>query len=1032
MARVSRTIALVASICGLTGLGGIALRAAFANASVRHSLRVGAAPSAPAGSQVQGSLPGNTRIQVTVGLNSQDPAGLAAYATEVATPGSTVYHQYLTVAQFTARFGATPAQVQAVTSSLRADGLHPGPVAPDDLSIPVTATAAQLSTAFATGFQSVQLQGGRKAYRNTSAPLVPASIAGVVSGVVGLDNLTLAQPMGLPAPVKARPVAGGLQPNAAVSPNVGAGPQPCSGSTGITQYATTGNGPHTDDQIAAGYGFGNLYTTDQASGQTVALYELEGFSATDITAFQNCYGTTASVSIHKCGSCTLPTQNAGSSEAALDIENVIGLAPRANVYVYEGTNGSADQYNTYAQIVNDNVAKVISTSWGLCESNATGAFSNRTTVNMENTLFQQAATQGQSIFAASGDHGSKDCGGTGSLAVDDPASQPFVTGVGATDMTSIGPPPTETVWNDYNGSNGGANEDSGGGISALWTMPSYQSGAKASLGVTTSGSGTPCGAATGSDCREVPDVVADGGVSTGYLIYWSGPGGTGWYVSGGTSAAAPAWAAYTALVNASSGCNGTSVGFVNPSLYSLAGTAFSGTYSAFFHDITVGNNSPTNYLTAGQPYSAVPGYDMASGIGSMDGATLTAALCTKSIGTVALPSGGTLPTGVAVDRTNHVAYIAESGSNTVAQIPNTTNTVFSTAATNVSSTALPSLNFPDDLALDSSQHLYASNFCVGTKLGVCSTEASGTTTDVSQQTGASTGQTDAMGTCSYPSGDAVFTPGTGSARLFVACAGSGYVAECTPSAGGGTSCATTDATVALGGSAPRVPSGVAAIPTTTTTPSVVVADEANNTVSVVSWNGTALVASTPVSLVSGCSPANVAIGPSVTGTAAVYVACPGDGKVEVGTVTGTGTPTLGTFTAANLPTTGSSTPSPYGVAVNAAGTSLVVTDSANNDVVVYPALSGTTIGTGVVVPVGTTPDGVGMDGSNAFIANETTNNVTVVDPQASGGSTGHYVRAHARVAARRWSRRAPRAFPGSARRRGRLRPQTTPGVKQTA
>ncbi|HWF50320.1 MAG TPA: protease pro-enzyme activation domain-containing protein [Solirubrobacteraceae bacterium] len=995
MWRVSRTIALVASICALTGIGGLALRAALAGASTRSAMRIGSAPRAPAGSKVVGSLASSTRIQATVTLNPQDPAALAAYATDVATPGSSVYHRYLSVEQFRTRFGATASQVQAVKSALRAGGLHPGPVTPNNLSIPVSGTAAQLAKAFSTGFQTVQLRGGRRAFKNTAAPLVPGAVAGIVQGVIGLDNLVLAQPMGLPRPVAIPPEARARSALAQPGAAVGSGPAPCSAISG---HDTAAGGPYTMDRIAAAYGFGSLYPGDEGSGQTVAIYELEQFSSSDITNFVNCYpGITSTVTVTKCSICTQPASGPGSGEAALDIENVIGLAPKANVLVYEGTNGTADQYNTYAAMVNDNVAKVISTSWGLCEASQT--LPNATP---ENTLFQQAATQGQSIFAASGDHGSKDCGGSGSYAVDDPASLPFVTGVGATRMPTATPSPVESVWNDYSASNQGQNQDSGGGVSSLWPMPAYQSGAKASVGVINSNSsGTPCGAAAGSYCRQVPDVVADGAPATGYIIYWSNPVSPGatWYQFGGTSAAAPLWAAYAALVNASSGCKSSPIGFANPDLYALAGSA----YAANFHDIIAGNNNPLNYQTpapASDLYPAATGYDMASGLGSINGAALTSALCApKAIGTVALPSGGTLPTGVVVDRTNHVAYIAESQSNGVAKISNTTNAYFATPATSVGSSALPSLNFPDDLALDGSNQLYASNFCVGTQAGICSTEASGTTATVSQQTGASAGHTDILTPCSYTSGDAVFTPASGNAMLFVACAGSGVVNACTTTAGSPL-CGSVDASVAVtkpvSGVTP-VPSGVAAIPTTTTAPSVVVADAANNTVSVVSWNGTALAASTPVSLVSGCEPASVAIGPASGATATVFVACPGTGQVEVGSVTGTGTPTLGSFTATTLPTTGSSSPAPYGVAVNAAGTDLVVTDSANDDAVAYPSLSGASLGTGTVIAVGTTPDGVGIDGSNAFIANEGSNNVTVVDPPAASTSPGHYVRAHVRT-----------------------------------
>jgi len=985
MERVSRTVALVAAMCGLIGLGGFALRAALAAAATPSNVRVGSAPGSPSGSKVVGSLSSATRMQVSVFLNSQDPAGLAAYATDVATPGSSIYHQYLTVPQFAQRFGAAPAQVQAVESALRADGLHPGQATPNDLSVPVTATAAQFEKAFSTGIENVRLRGGRTAFTNTSAPLLPASVAGTVQNVTGLDNLVLAQPEGLPTPVPAR-TSDNATANA-VHPNVGSGPQPCST---LSANDKSSPGPYTADQIANAYGLTSLYSAgDEGSGQTIALYELQPYTTSDITTYESCYSITGNTpTVKKCSSCTLPPTSAGNDESELDIEDVIGLAPKASVEVYEGKNGT-DNITLMQGIVTDNTAKVISTSWGECESSWGSA-----NAASENTIFEEAATQGQTIFAAAGDQGSEACGGTGSLAVGDPASQPYVTGVGGTSMTSAAPPPTESVWNAYDGSNSGKNEDGGGGISSFWTMPTYQSGAKASLGVIqTLSSGTPCTAASG-DCREVPDVTADASVSTGYLIYYSPEaGGTdGWYDFGGTSAAAPTWAAYIALVNASSGCYSTPVGFANPDLYSIASKAWSGTaYTADFNDITVGNNNPLNYESPGNegPYSALVGYDMASGLGSPQGAALATALCApKAIGTAPVPSisGVVGPTGVTVDRTNHIAYVAESMSNAVAEIVKTNTSYFYNPATNVSSTLLPSLNFPDDLALDSSGRVYASDFCVGTKVGVCSGESSGTTAAVTQQTSGSAGQADTMTGCSYPSGNAIF--GTSSPTLFVACAGSGAVDACT--VGSGTDeCGSARATLTMTGTAP-VPSGVAAIPTETTTPAVVVADAKNNTVSVVSLSGTTLSESTPVSLTSGCRPANVAIGPLVSTTATVYVACPGTGQVEVGTVSNASTPVLGSFTATTLPTTGTNTPAPYGVAVNAAGTLLVVTDSANNDAVAYPSLSGSTLGTGTVVSVGTTPDGVGIDGGNAFVANEGSNNVSVVDPSQRGRNHGHY------------------------------------------
>jgi hypothetical protein len=148
-------------------------------------------------------------------------------------------------------------------------------------------------------------------------------------------------------------------------------------------------------------------------------------------------------------------------------------------------------------------------------------------------------------------------------------------------------------------------------------MPPYQSDAMPSLNVINAqSSGAPCGASDG-DCREVPDVSADADPNTGYLIYWD----RDWGAIGGTSAAAPLWAALIALSNASSTCNGTPIGFLNPDLYEAAAAA----YASSFNDITSGNNDITG--TDGGLFRAGLRYDMASGLGTPDGSALPAALC---------------------------------------------------------------------------------------------------------------------------------------------------------------------------------------------------------------------------------------------------------------------------------------------------------------------------------------------------------------------------------------------------------------------
>jgi subtilase family serine protease len=611
MGRLSRAGALL-SACALGATLAIASPAAAAG-----PVRLGAAPAVPADAHVVGTLAASTPMHITVTLQSQDPAGLASFATEVSTPGSALYRDYLTPAEFAQEFGAAPGAVQAVESSLRAHGLAPGPASPNDLSIPVTATAGELSQAFSTSFARVAPASGMTAIVNQQAPSLDPGIAPDVQSVIGLNTLATAKPL----LVQAHDVA-------APAPRISAhvvtgGPQPCAAASS----AGSSQGGFTDDQIAAAYGLSGLYQSgDQGAGQAVAILELESYDPNDIASFESCYGVNAQIT-------NVPVDGfdqtgPGAGEAALDIENVIGLAPRARVTVYEGPNSGNGPYDTMSTIISQRAAQVVTTSWGQCEQ-----LEGFGQASSENTLFQEAAAQGMTIISASGDDGSEDCYPTPptTLQVDDPASQPFVTGVGGTMLSanpSTGARLGETVWND--GTTVGA---SGGGVSSFWPMPAYQKNAPLFLHVINGhSSGAECAASSG-DCREVPDVSADGDPATGYVIYWDGsatatgsPQPTqGWQVVGGTSAAAPAWAALVALTNASARCGGTPIGFANPALYNAAATA----YSTDFNDITSGDNDMTG-LNGGL-FPAGPGYDMATGLGSPNGTALAQALCTDAI-----------------------------------------------------------------------------------------------------------------------------------------------------------------------------------------------------------------------------------------------------------------------------------------------------------------------------------------------------------------------------------------------------------------
>ena len=742
--------ALPASIAGAAPAGPVAAAATPAR------VRLGSPPKHPGRSKVVGALATGTELPVTVTLKPRDPAGLAAYAAGVSTPGSPIYHHYLSVSGFRDRFGPTAQDVAGVESSLAAQGLRPGPVSANGLAIPVSATAGELGHAFSLSFQKVSLESGRTAFANTQAPQFSASVAGNVQGVIGLNSLAVPHPQGIRTDV-----GRGRNPRALKANVVTGGPQPCS----TAASTASGQGVHTADQIASAYRFSSLYADgDKGAGQTIALFELEPNLTSDVATYQSCYGTTTSVKYVKVdgGAGVGP----GGGEAALDIEDVIGLAPQANVVVYQGPNTNPGAYDTYSKIISQDTAKVVSTSWGMCESGEASIIAS------ESTLFQEAVTQGQSVFASSGDSGSEDCGtGDNSLAVDDPASQPDVTGVGGTTMPTLGPPPKQTVWNNNSGA-------TGGGISSIWPMPTYQSGAPASLHVINSqSSGSPCSTTTGSYCREVPDVSADADPDTGYLIYWQG----GWTGIGGTSAAAPLWAAFTALVNASSGCNGTPIGFANPVLYEAAANA----YSTEFSDVTSGDNDLTD--SNGGSFPAGKGYDMATGLGTPIGSTLPATLC----------NGGTPPPGVTVaDPGDQSTTIGVPASVPIGATDSTSGATLTYAAT-----GLPAgLSIDPSLGLISGTPTIGGNYTVtvtvtGTDNGSDSTSFTWAVTQRSTNTsiacspqmlgvGTSTTCTAKVsdsdqGTPSTPTGTVIFaTSGSGSFSVSGRCSISGVPASC--------------------------------------------------------------------------------------------------------------------------------------------------------------------------------------------------------------------------------------------------------------
>jgi kumamolisin len=340
-------------------------------------------------------------------------------------------------------------------------------------------------------------------------------------------------------------------------------------------------------QVAKAYGFPSGAT---GAGQCVALIELGGgYNASDLTQFFSSLGISApkvtAVSVD--GATNSPTGNPGGpdGEVELDIEVAGAVAPAAQIAVYFAPNTDQGFIDAVSTAVYDATLQpsIISISWGGPEDSWTAQSRNAL-----NSACQDASTMGVTVLAASGDDGSTDGSTSGNPTVDFPASSPFLIGCGGTKLTLSGASiSSEQAWNELSANEGAT----GGGVSEVFALPSFQQSANVPK------------APNGFAGRGVPDVAADADPATGYNVVVDGQQA----VIGGTSAVAPLWAGLFALINQSLGTN---AGYVNPLLYSAKA-------EATFHDITAGNNGT---------YSAAPGWDACTGLGSPNGSALLAVL----------------------------------------------------------------------------------------------------------------------------------------------------------------------------------------------------------------------------------------------------------------------------------------------------------------------------------------------------------------------------------------------------------------------
>ena len=512
-----------------------------------------------------GEASAQQQLNLSIGLQLRNRQELQTLLRGMYNPHSPSYHHFLSPQQFVDEFGPTAEQQQQVIDYLRQQGLNITHISGNRLLIDASATVAQAEAAFRVSIKNYKL-GANLFYANANPPTIPGPLASIITSIGGLDNS-----------VHMHPLYHLVRPKNSNKPHAGLG-----GGFAPADL----NGAYDANPL--------LQSGVQGNNQTVAVFELDGYQSSDVTQYFQTYNlgtpSISNVLVDGFGG----SAGAGAIEVELDIEVVAAMAPKAAQIVYMGPNTTQGVNDTYNQIVTDKKAQIATISWGECESQS----GNAELQTLDNILSQGSA-EGIAMYAASGDSGAYDCNDT-NLAVDSPASDPNITGVGGTNLQlNNGAYGSESVWSnpsDTQRSPQGAG--GGGGISSFFKEGSWQTGP-----------GVQNQYSNGN--REVPDVSADADPASGYSVYCTvaaaGCSSSGWITVGGTSAAAPLWAGSTALINEYlQNQQKSRIGFANPVLYGLenATEQFSP-----FHDVSSGNNLY---------YPATSGYDEASGWGSPD------------------------------------------------------------------------------------------------------------------------------------------------------------------------------------------------------------------------------------------------------------------------------------------------------------------------------------------------------------------------------------------------------------------------------
>lgn len=588
--------------------------------------------------QANGRLPNNQVLQLDLVLPLRDPAGLKSFLADVYNPSSPNYHQFLTPTQFTARFGPTVDQYDAVVRFANTYGFQVVGGSRDGMLVQVKGTVANIEAAFHVNMRTFKHPSeNRNFYSSDREPTLDLPFN--LWHISGLDNYSIPRPLRVSKDEFAK--AHGIDAEKVVS------------------HATTGSGPSASflgSDMRAAYAAG---TTLTGAGQNLGLLEYYGTNLTDLnTYFANVHQTNnvpiTLLSVDGTStSCNYP--NCDDGEQNLDMTQAIGMAPGlASLVMYIG---SSDTAIISAMTTHNPLPTTIGCSWGWTPVDPSTL----------DPYFQKMAAQGQNFFAASGDSST-----WSRRVVAWPADDAYVVSVGGTDLvtaSAAGPWKSETAW-----------VDSGGGISPDGiAIPSWQ---KPAINSTNRGSTT---------LRNGPDVSAN----ANFTFYTCGDQQAcqaNYY--GGTSFAAPMWAGYIALVNQQLASKSQPpIGFINPTIYSQ--NADAGTYATNFHDILSGTSgsysavtgfdlvtgwgSPTPALIAalsgpapaGFTLSASPNTVSIASTGGNGSSTISSAATGGFSGSIMLSASGQ-PSGVTIGFTTNPISAGNSTSMTVAVASGTT------------------------------------------------------------------------------------------------------------------------------------------------------------------------------------------------------------------------------------------------------------------------------------------------------------------------------------------------------------------------